>query len=127
MVVAYAQEFAVGIFTSPDLKKWTWASNFTNHGLLGAQYECPNIVKMPVRDRDSGAVVDEKYVITLSAQPGAPLGGSVTQYFIGDFNGTHFTTIDAATRLTDFAKDNYAAQFFYGVEGNPISLGWASK
>ncbi|KAK8857298.1 glycosyl hydrolase [Apiospora arundinis] len=127
MVVAYAQEFAVGIFTSPDLKKWTWASNFTNHGLLGAQYECPNIVKMPVRDRDSGAVVDEKYVITLSAQPGAPLGGSVTQYFIGDFNGTHFTTVDAATRLTDFAKDNYAAQFFYGVEGNPISLGWASN
>ncbi|KAK6815787.1 beta-fructofuranosidase [Apiospora arundinis] len=127
MVVAYAQEFSVGIFTSPDLKKWTWASNFTNHGLLGAQYECPNIVKMPVRDRDSGAVVDEKYVITLSAQPGAPLGGSVTQYFIGDFNGTHFTTVDAATRLTDFAKDNYAAQFFYGVEGNPISLGWASN
>ncbi|KAK8099846.1 beta-fructofuranosidase [Apiospora kogelbergensis] len=127
MVVAYAQEFAVGIFTSPDLKQWTWASNFTNHGLLGAQYECPNIVKMPVRDRDSGAVVDEKYVITLSAQPGAPLGGSVTQYFIGDFNGTHFSTVDAATRLTDFAKDNYAAQFFYGVEGNPISMGWASN
>ncbi|KAK7968080.1 uncharacterized protein PG986_002357 [Apiospora aurea] len=127
MVVAYSQEFAVGIFTSTDLKKWTWASNFTDHGLLGAQYECPNLVKMPVRDRESGEVVDEKYVITLSVQPGAPLGGSTTQYFIGDFNGTHFSTLDAATRVTDFAKDNYAAQFFYGVEGNQISLGWASN
>ncbi|KAK8058032.1 beta-fructofuranosidase [Apiospora phragmitis] len=126
MVVAYSQEFVVAVYTSPDLKQWTWASNFTDHGLLGAQYECPNLVKMPVRDRD-GAVVDEKYVITISLQPGAPLGGSVTQYFIGDFNGTHFTTLDAATRLTDFAKDNYAAQFFYGVEGNPINLGWASN
>ncbi|KAK8002268.1 hypothetical protein PG989_001987 [Apiospora arundinis] len=126
MVVAYSQEFVVAIYTSPDLKEWTWASNFTDHGLLGAQYECPNIVKMPVRDRD-GAVVDEKYVLTISLQPGAPLGGSVTEYFIGDFNGTHFTTVDAATRLTDFAKDNYAAQFFYGVEGNPINMGWASN
>ncbi|KAI1334603.1 glycosyl hydrolase [Xylariaceae sp. FL0016] len=127
-VIAYAQEFALGIFTSPDLKNWTWASNFTRHGLLGAQYECPNLVKMPVRDA-SGAVVDEKYVMALSVQPGAPLGGSATQYFPGDFNGTHFTPLDSATRLTDFAKDNYAAQYFYGVPDgqNAINLGWASN
>ncbi|KAI1843584.1 hypothetical protein JX265_007368 [Neoarthrinium moseri] len=127
-VIAYAQEFSVGIFTSPDLKEWTHASNFSYHGLLGAQYECPNLVKMPVRD-ESGAVVDEKFVLTLSVQPGAPLGGSITEYFLGDFNGTHFATADAATRLTDFAKDNYAAQFFYGIpEGqNAVNLGWASN
>lgn len=53
MVIAYAQEFAIGIFTSPDLKTWTHASNFTNHGLLGLQYECPNLVSMPVRGEDS--------------------------------------------------------------------------
>lgn len=81
---------------------------------------------MPVRDQD-GVTVDEKYVLTLSVQPGAPLGGSTTQYFMGNFNGTHFSTLDAATRLTDFAKDNYAAQFFYGMEGNAVSLDWASK
>ncbi|KAF2971345.1 hypothetical protein GQX73_g2200 [Xylaria multiplex] len=128
LVAAYAQEFVVGIFTSPDLKDWTFASNFTQHGLLGAQYECPNLVKMPVRDA-SGAVIDEKYVMTISIQPGAPLGGSVTEYFLGDFNGTHFTPTDAVTRLTDFAKDNYAAQFFYGVPDgqNQINLGWASN
>ncbi|KAK6823588.1 hypothetical protein PG989_000321, partial [Apiospora arundinis] len=118
--------FALGIFTSPDLKEWTWTSNFTHHGLLGAQYECPNLVKMPVRDQD-GVTVDEMYVLTLSVQPGAPLGGSITQYFMGNFNGTHFSTLDAATRLTDFAKDNYAAQFFYGMEGNAVSLDWASN
>ncbi|KAK9418871.1 putative Glycosyl hydrolase [Seiridium unicorne] len=127
-VISYAQEFVVGIFTSPDLKTWTHASNFSHHGLLGAQYECPNLVKMPVRN-DDGDVVDQKYVLAISLQPGAPLGGSVTQYFPGDFNGTHFTTLDAATRLTDFAKDNYAAQYFYGVpEGeNAVNLGWASN
>jgi beta-fructofuranosidase len=127
-VIAFSQEFSVGIYTSPDLKSWTHASNFSYHGLLGTQYECPNLVKMPVRDA-SGAVVDEKYVMAISLQPGAPLGGSVTQYFPGDFNGTHFTPLDAATRLTDFGKDNYAAQYFYGVPDgqNAVNLGWASN
>jgi beta-fructofuranosidase len=37
MVVAYSQEFVIGIFTSPDLKSWTHASNFSHHGLLGLQ------------------------------------------------------------------------------------------
>lgn len=128
-VIAYSQEFAVGIFTSPDLKTWEHASNFSYHGLLGAQYECPNMVKIPVRDSIGGEVVDEAYVMTISLQPGAPLGGSVTQYFPGSFNGTHFETLDDATRLTDFAKDNYAAQFFYGLPdgSNAINMGWASN
>lgn len=129
MVLAYAQEFAVGIFSSPDLKEWTHASNFSYHGLLGTQYECPNLVKMPVRDAATGAHVGDKFVLALSVQPGAPLGGSATQYFLGDFNGTHFTPEDAATRLTDFAKDNYAAQYFYGVPDghDAVNLGWASN
>ncbi|ROV93877.1 hypothetical protein VPNG_09533 [Cytospora leucostoma] len=129
MAVSYAQEFVVGIYTSPDLKTWTHASNFSNHGLLGTQYECPNMVKLPIRDSAGGSVVDEAYVMTISVQPGAPLGGSITQYFPGTFNGTHFETFDAATRLTDFAKDNYAAQFFYGLPdgNNAINIGWASN
>lgn len=128
VAVAYAQEFVVGLWTSPDLKNWTFASNFSRHGLLGAQYECPNLVQMPVRDTN-GTVLDEKFVLAISIQPGAPYGGSVTQYFIGDFNGTHFTPLDAASRLTDFAKDNYAAQFFSGVPGgqNQVNIGWASN
>lgn len=132
MVVSYAQEFVVGIYTSLDLKTWTHTSNFSHHGLLGSQYECPNLVKLPIRDpTTSGAVVDEAYVMAISVQPGAPLGGSVTQYFPGTFNGTHFAVFDSATRLTDFAKDNYAAQFFYGVPSagwsDAVSLGWASN
>ncbi|KAI1182488.1 glycoside hydrolase family 32 protein, partial [Nemania serpens] len=128
VAVAYAQEFVIGLWTSPDLKNWTFASNFSRHGLLGAQYECPNLVQMPVRDAN-GTVTDEKFVLAISIQPGAPLGGSITEYFIGDFNRTHFTPLDAATRLTDFAKDNYAAQFFSGIPGsqNQVNIGWASN
>jgi beta-fructofuranosidase len=128
VAVAHAQEFVIGFWTSPDLKTWTFASNFTRHGLLGAQYECPNMVKMPVRD-GNGAIIDEKFVLSISVQPGAPLGGSITEYFLGDFNGTHFSPLDAVTRFTDFAKDNYAAQYFYGIPDgqNQVNIGWASN
>jgi beta-fructofuranosidase len=129
MVVTWSQEFSIGIYTSPDLKNWTHTSNFTKHGLLGAQYECPNLISTPTRDYDTGEPGENLDLLTISIQPGAPLGGSVTQYFIGRSNGTHFNTIDDATRLNDFAKDNYAGQFFYGIpEDQPqIDLAWASN
>ncbi len=138
MVVSYAQEFVIGIYTSPNLKEWTHASNFSHHGLLGLQYECPNLVSMPViknasiaspLDSSNYASIDEMYVLTISINPGAPLGGSITQYFPGTFNGTHFTTADDATRLTDFAKDNYAGQFFYNIPSDKpqLSIAWASN
>jgi beta-fructofuranosidase len=129
MVVTWSQEFSIGIYTSPDLKNWTHTSNFTKHGLLGAQYECPNLISIPTRDYDTGEPGENLDLLTISIQPGAPLGGSVTQYFIGRSNGTHFNTIDDATRLNDFAKDNYAGQFFYGIpEDQPqIDLAWASN
>ncbi|KKY18406.1 putative glycoside hydrolase family 32 protein [Phaeomoniella chlamydospora] len=69
------------------------------------------------------------YVMMISINPGSPLGGSITQYFPGDFNGTHFTAVDGATRFTDFAKDNYAGQFFYGIPATEpqVSVAWASN
>jgi beta-fructofuranosidase len=129
MVVTWSQDFVIGIFTSPDLKNWTHTSNFTEHGLLGAQYECPNLLSIPTRDYDTGEPGENLDLLTISLNPGAPLGGSVTEYFIGKFNGTHFNPIDAATRLNDFAKDNYAGQFFYGIPADQpqIDIAWASN
>lgn len=124
MVLAYSQEFVIGIFTSPDLKEWTHASNFSHHGLLGLQYECPNLVEIPVEGSD-----ETMFVLTISINPGAPQGGSIMEYFPGTFNGTHFTTVDGAARIADFAKDNYAGQFFYGTPAgsDAISIAWASN
>ncbi|KAL9110280.1 MAG: hypothetical protein Q9227_005187 [Pyrenula ochraceoflavens] len=124
LVVAYAQEFAIGIFTSTNLKDWTHASNFTHHGLLGLQYECPNLVQIPMAGSS-----DPMYMMWISINPGAPLGGSISQYFPGTFNGTHFTAVDGAARIADFAKDNYAGQFFNGIPGteHQVSIAWASN
>ncbi len=124
MVVAYSTDFAVGIFTSPNLIDWTPTSNVTFAGVIGLQYECPNLVRIPVEDSD-----EEMWLLYLSINPGAPLGGSTGQYFPGKFNGTHFTPVDDATRLADFGKDNYATQFFYGTKPGeaPVSIAWASN
>ncbi|KAK8229167.1 glycosyl hydrolase [Phyllosticta capitalensis] len=124
MVAAFSQDFVIAFYTSKDLKTWEHASNFSHHGLLGTQYECPNLQKMPIKDSD-----ETKYVLTISINPGAPLGGSIMEYFPGDFNGTHFTPVDNAARIADFAKDNYAGQFFYGVPENEpaVSIAWASN
>lgn len=138
LVLAYAQEFVVGIYTSPNLKEWTHQSNFTKGGLLGIQYECPNLVEIPTLknvsiasplDPSNIALTDPKYVLAISINPGAPLGGSITQYFPGDFNGTHFTPVDAAARIADFGKDNYAGQFFHGIPPTSpqVSIAWASN
>ena len=137
MVVSYAQDFVIGIFTSPNLKDWTHASNFTHHGLLGLQYECPNLVQIPMLNNASIAdplnpsnfASTSMYMLAISINPGAPLGGSITQYFPGTFDGTTFTPVDEAARIADFGKDNYAGQFFYGIPPTEpqISIAWASN
>lgn len=119
MVVAVAREFTVSIYTSPNLTLWSFASNFSHHGLLGTQYECPNLVRMPVYGGG------DMWLMYISINPGAPLGGSIGEYFPGEFNGTHFVPSDMATRIADFGKDNYATQFWSGVDG--VSIAWASN
>ncbi|TDZ53103.1 Invertase 4 [Colletotrichum trifolii] len=128
MVVAYPHDFAIGIFTSPDLKDWTATSNFSHHGILGLQYECPNLIPIPYVDEE-GQRQDDMWLMAISINPGAPLGGSIAQYHPGTFNGTHFEAVDAAARIADFGKDNYASQWFYGLpeEEYPVSIAWASN
>ena len=130
MVVAHSSEFFIAIYTSPDLKTWTHTSDFSHHGLLGLEYECPNLVRIPLRD-PSGSSHDQghMYVLTISVNVGSPQGGSTMQYFPGTFNGTHFTPVDEATRFMEFGKDSYAAQFFYGTpEGEDVLLlAWAAN
>ncbi|KAI4112863.1 MAG: hypothetical protein LQ345_006052 [Seirophora villosa] len=156
MVIAYAQDFVIGwvifhheqayehevtfsnsFYTSPNLTNWTHASNFSRWGLLGLQYECPNLVQVPMLSNisvenpldSSNFASTDMYVLTISINPGAPLGGSITQAFPGTFNGTHFAPVDHAARIADFGKDNYAGQFFYGIPPTSpqISIAWASN
>lgn len=130
MAVAYPVDFEIGIFSSPNLTDWTAESNFSHYGITGLQYECPNMVELPVvNGGTNGSMPNTLWVMQISINPGAPLGGSITEYFPGNFNGTHFEALDSTTKLTDFAKDNYAGQFFYNIPASEdqISINWASN
>ena len=87
----------------------------------------------PLSPSNIDTSAEQAYILVISINPGAPLGGSASQYFPGSFNGTTFTPFDSAARLLDFGKDNYAGQFFYnrptsGPAANlPISMAWASN
>lgn len=124
MVISYAQELTIGVFISHNLLNWTHASNFTGYGSQSVQWECPNLVEMPIESTN-----ETMYVMFISINPGAPLGGSTSQYYPGTFNGTHFTPVDMVARSADFGKDNYAGQFFFGIPGDQpqISIHWASN
>lgn len=131
-VITFSQDFVIAIYTSPDLKDWTHVSNFTNEGLLGLQYEVPILAEIPYRSQQpDGSYKYEGcvWIMLLSINPGAPLGGSITEFFPGDFNGTHFEAVDGAARIADFGKDNYAGGFFYNTPAGEdlVSIAWASN
>lgn len=137
MVLAKSQEYKIQIFGSEDLKKWELYSNFSHHGLLGYQYECPGLAKVPiVRQSDDNSnstgsadsKANEKWVMFLSINPGGPLGGSFTQYFVGDFDGKQFVPDTNQTNLLDFGKDYYAFQAFSSTPNDDVlGVAWASN
>lgn len=147
LTVAKTQQFKIAIYSSTNLTTWTHESDFEREGYLGYQYECPGLVKLPLPKNDTtgtenvlsysnGTLVSnntvpaetDKWAFFISINPGSIQGGSSTQYFIGDFNGTHFVADYPNTNVIDLGKDYYAMQtFFNSPDGDVYSIGWASN
>jgi beta-fructofuranosidase len=124
MLVAKCRQFQIGFYGSPDLKTWQHLSDFEGGGVRGYQYEMPNLMQVPFDDDP----LHKKWVLLLSISPGAPLGGSFTQYFIGDFDGTRFSSLDNYLRTADLGKDWYAAQTWFSSSDDQVyGIGWASN
>ncbi len=111
MVVVKATEHKVSIYSSPDLKKWTHLSDFGPAGAVGGVWECPDLFPLAV----DGNPRNVKWVMVVNLNPGGIAGGSGGQYFIGDFDGTTFTSDDPATYtpptgtvLEDFESSSFA-------------------
>jgi fructan beta-fructosidase len=93
MVVVKATEHKVSIYSSPNLKDWTHLSDFGPTGAVGGVWECPDLFPLAV----NGDPRNVKWVLVVNLNPGGIAGGSGGQYFVGDFDGTTFTTDDPAT------------------------------
>jgi sucrose-6-phosphate hydrolase SacC (GH32 family) len=122
MTIAKPLEYKIAFFTSPDLKSWKHLSDFGPLGAVGGCWECPDLFPLPT---PSGEV---KWVLLVSLNPGGIAGGSGTQYFIGEWNGTTFTTDQREIKWIDYGRDNYAGVTFHNApDDRRIFLAWMSN
>ncbi|RUT26400.1 levanase [Asaia sp. W19] len=112
-VVADAQ--VVKLYRSKDLIHWDFLSDFQPNGYRkpGMLWEMPVLIPLPL----DGRTRDMRWIMIVSVNPWSIAGGSGVQYFIGHFDGTHFTADDlpprgadpSAYHWLDHGADNYAA------------------
>ena len=137
-IMTLAVKDRISFYSSPDLKSWSFESDFgIDLGGHGGVWECPDLFKLSV----SGST-EEKWVLLVSINPGGPAGGSATQYFIGDFDGSNFTLDPAfAPDVTpengeersvwiDYGPDNYAGVTWSDIpesDGRRLFIGWMSN
>ncbi|MEM8528360.1 MAG: glycoside hydrolase family 32 protein [Bacteroidota bacterium] len=126
-VMVIAARDRVKIYSSHNLKDWQFESDFGMDYGMQALWECPDL--FPIKVEETG---EEKWVMIVSVQSNAPNGGSGTQYFIGDFDGTTFTSDYPKEKVLwlDWGKDNYAGVTFSDVpedDGRRILIGWMSN
>jgi sucrose-6-phosphate hydrolase SacC (GH32 family) len=110
MAVALPRARQVHFYGSSDLQGWSFLSGFGPFGIEACQWECPNLLEVSVEGGH-----EKKWVLLVGINPGAPSGGSINIYYVGDFDGISFQPDDTVTRVMDFGKDYYAVQTF-GVD-----------
>ena len=136
LIMASGQEMR--LYSSPDLKNWKEESRFgLNLGGHGGVWECPDLFKLHTPDCKAGKTACTgkcKWVLICNINPGGPMGGSATQYFIGDFDGHKFTVDDEARYTNgnslwqDYGKDHYATVSFYNApDGRHPMIAWMSN
>src|SRR6185369_13024781 len=127
MVAVLADQRNLLIFDSPDLKHWTKRSSFGPAGDSAGQWECPDLFKLPVENSK-----EEKWVLIVNRNPGAPAGGTGVRYLIGNFDGNTFTPDDpkASPSWADWGKDFYGTNAWNDIpdsDGRRIWIGWFSN
>ncbi|KAH9204205.1 glycosyl hydrolase family protein [Leptodontidium sp. 2 PMI_412] len=139
-VISLAQLHKLLIYTSTNLKTWTYVSEFGPMNAVGGVWECPSIFPLPL----DGDGANTKWVAQIGLNPGGPPGvvGSGTQYIVGNFNGTAFvaetrapssstatstmsSTLSTSPTPTPTAAGNITFQDFEGT-GDYASLGWTA-
>lgn len=111
----------IAFYSAPNLRDWTLESRFGHTaGAHGGVWECPDLIALDLNGR-------ERWVLLVSLTPGGPQGGSATQYFVGDFDGHHFTPEHTDTRWLDWGADNYAGVTWSNTPGRCVFIGWMSS
>ena len=143
-IMTLAVKDHISFYSSKNLLAWTKESDFgADIGGHGGVWECPDLFKLPVTGTGQ-----EKWVLIVNINPGAPNGGSGTQYFVGKFDGKNFVLDNEfKAQLTgqantpgavkkgegiwlDYGMDNYAGITWSNVpeaDGRRLFIGWMSN
>lgn len=123
MALAKGWKRGVELYGSSDLKTWNHLSTFVVDlpGRPSLQWECPDLMSFDYK----GA---KKWVMIVSVNPGGPVAGSGTMYFVGDFDGTTFTAdaLDYPLWL-DYGMDNYAGVTWSNTADRKVMIGWMNN
>ncbi|APZ46335.1 glycosyl hydrolase family 32 [Polaribacter reichenbachii] len=133
-IMSLAAGDKIMFYDSKNLKNWNLLSEFKkDKNSKDGVWECPDLFKLPVKGTE-----EFKWVLFVSIGTGGPNGGSSTQYFVGDFDGTNFK-IDKEFEKSlkenhnywlDFGKDNYAGVSWSNArtkDGAKLMIGWMSN
>ncbi|KAL5344150.1 glycosyl hydrolase [Aspergillus crustosus] len=122
-LISLAKLHKILVYTSTDLKHWTFTSEFGPANAVGGVWECPSLFTLPL-DGDKSAL---KWVLILGLNPGGPPGtvGSGTQYFVGNFDGQKFTPDPESLHLGLPPSDSVSFEDFEG-DGTLASLDWTA-
>ncbi|MBR1548583.1 MAG: glycoside hydrolase family 32 protein [Prevotella sp.] len=119
MALAKGWKMGVEFYSSTDLKTWAHQSTFFMElaGRPSIQWECPDLIPF-----------GNKWVLLVSVNPGGPVLGSGTMYFVGDFDGKTFTAdaLDYPLWL-DYGMDNYAGVTWSNTDNRKVMIGWMNN
>ena len=124
MIVSADKEMR--FYESKNLKDWNYMSSFgEGYGVQPCQFECPDMVELPV----DGDLNRKKWALIVNVNPGCYFGGSATQYFTGNFDGTKFSCDSQpnVTKWLDWGKDHYATVCFSNTGERTIAVPWMSN
>ncbi|SDE05415.1 fructan beta-fructosidase [Mucilaginibacter pineti] len=120
-IMTLATQDHISFYSAPDLKNWKKESEFGfKTGAHGGVWECPDLFSLKMAGKTY-------WILVVNLNPGGPNGGSATQYFVGDFDGSKFTPIDSSTKWLDYGPDEYAGITWSNTGDRKIFLGWMSN
>lgn len=124
MIVSTDKE--IDFYDSRNEKDWNYISSFgEGYGVQPCQFEYSDIVELPV----DGNTNHKKWALIVNVNPGCYFGGSATQYFIGDFDGTKFIcdNLPNVTKWLDWGKDHYATLCSSNTGERVIIMPWMNN
>lgn len=124
LTLAKPLEHTVQFYESKNLKDWALLSEFGKQGDISKIWECPSLTKVPVEGSN-----ESKWVLVVSSGH-RQANYLAEQYFVGDFDGKHFT-VQKQNEIfyVDEGKDFYASIPFYNLpktHKKPVLIGWAN-